>query len=82
MDVSLYLEMGISDVLLSGQETCGGRRVLADVDVFGFRFADGKFVASDGDFNGVSQRRHFADKELRAFGYSHIHDASFDGACP
>ena len=58
------------------------KKVLADVNVFGFRFADGKFVAADGDFNGISQGRYFADEELRAFGYPHIHDAPFNVACP
>ena len=36
-----------------------------DMDVLGFRFADGEFVAADSNFNGISQGGDFADENLR-----------------
>ena len=39
-----------------------------DMDVLGFRFADGEFVAADSNFNGISQGGDFADENLRSLG--------------
>ena len=58
------------------------RKLLFHFNDFRSTLSDGKFVAADGDFNGISQGRYFADEELRAFGYPHIHDAPFNVACP
>ena len=53
-----------------------------DMDILGFRFADGEFVAADSDFNGISQGGDFADENLRSLGDSHVHDAPSDRAFP